>query len=102
MITLSSLKTAFSSYRYYYGTAPIGTQLPYLVVNGTDSDNFVADCKVYAKKYELTLSFYSVKKSETDEEAIEAILDNLGVIWQKSESFDNDQSFYLIIYTFWR
>lgn len=102
MITLSDIKTAFKDYRYYYGSAPVGTKLPYLVGQDTGSDNFAADGKVYDKANEFELSFYSLKKSESDEEAIEAILDSLGLFWDKTESYDEDQTFYLITYSFWR
>lgn len=102
MISLSDLKKAFKGYRYYYGSAPIGTKLPYLVANGTESDNFFADSRVFKTKFGIQLEFYSQTKSETQEEEIETILDDLGVLWDKNESYDEDQNFYLISYTFWR
>lgn len=102
MITLADLKTAFANYRYYYGHAPVGTKVPYLVAHGTESENFFADSKVYQKKLGIELEYYSSTKSETDEEAIETILDKLGLNWDKDESYDEDQTFYLITYTFWR
>ena len=101
-MTLADIKTAFKDYRYYYGSAPVGTKLPYLVGLGSASDNFAADNKVYSKLNSFQLEFYSLKKDETTEGAIEAILDNLGAIYDKTESFDEDGTFYLIIYTFWR
>ena len=64
MIALSDIKTAFASYSYYYGSAPIGTTLPYLVARQTNSNNFAADNKVYSNKYELTLEYYTTKKDE--------------------------------------
>lgn len=101
MITLSDIKTAFANYSYFYGSAPIGTKLPYIVAQTTESDNFAADSRVYAKKYDLILECYFTKKDESAEEAIEVILDKLGVFWDKTESFE-DESFYLITYSFWR
>lgn len=102
MIDLATIKTAFKDYRYYYGTAPVGTTLPYLVGVDTDSDNFLADNKVYVKGMGFQLNYYSQTKSETAEATIETILDSLGVIWDKLESYESDQSFYLITYNFWR
>lgn len=102
MITLQQLKTAFSGYRYFYGRAPIGTKLPYLVARGSGSDNFAADSKVYSEKFGIELDYYSLKKSETEEAAIEEILNSLGLFWNKTESYDDDQTFYLSTYTFWR
>lgn len=102
MIKLKDLATAFANYSYYYGSAPIGTKLPYIVASGTGSDNFHADCKVYEKKFGIQLDYYSKSKDETKEAQIEAILDSLGAIWEKTEAFDEDQTFYLISYTFWR
>ena len=102
MISLTDLKTAFTDYSYYYGAAPIGTKLPYIVAEATETDNFAADCKVYEIKSELSLNCYFAKKDESKEAAIESILDKLGVFWNKAESFDEDETFYLITYSFWR
>lgn len=102
MTSLSDIKTAFKNYRYYYGSAPVGTKLPYLVGNDTQSDNFSADSKVFSKLNNFQLEFYSLKKDEAKEEAIETILDSLGLFYDKTESYDEDQTFYLITYTFWR
>lgn len=102
MVSLEAIKTAFSDYRFYYGTAKKGAKLPYLVANGTGSENFFADSKVFEKKFGLQLEYYSTTKSETNEAAVETILDSLGLLWDKTESYDEDQTFYLITYTFWR
>lgn len=102
MISLASLKTAFKDYRYFYGSAPIGTQLPYLVAVSTGSDNFAADSAVYAKKFGLRLDYYSIIKDETKEASIETILDSLGLFWDKEESYEEEQKFFLTTYSFWR
>ena len=102
MISLSDLKTAFTGYRYFYGSAPVGTKLPYIVASGSGSDNFNADSKVYAKKFGIELNCYFKTKDEAKEAAIEAILDSLGLIWEKTEAFDEDQTFFLTTYSFWR
>lgn len=102
MISLEDLKTAFADYTYFYGAAKLGTKLPYLVANGSGSDNFFADSKVYEKKFGISLEYYSQSKSETEEGAIEAILDKLGLNWDKVESYSEDQAFYLTTYSFWR
>ena len=102
MIVLSDLKTAFAGYNYYYGSAPVGAKLPYLVASGNGSDNFQADSKVYSKKFGISLEYYSKTKNETKEAAIETILDSLGVVWEKAEAFDEDQTFFLTTYSFWR
>lgn len=101
MISLSDIKTAFAAYTYYYGVAPVGTKLPYIVARGVESDNFAADSSVYQTKANMSLDCYFNKKDESAEAAIEAILDKLGVFWNKTESFD-DETFYLINYSFWR
>lgn len=102
MISLQDLKTAFRGYSYFYGFAPIGTKLPYIEAHSTGSDNFTADSKVYSKKFEFELNCYFARKNESAEEGIENILDSLDLIWEKSETYDDDQTFYLITYSFWR
>ena len=102
MITLEEIKTAFKDYAYKYGSAHIGTKLPYIVAIGTESDNYSADNKVFSNKNGIELDCYFAKKNESAEQNIEDILDSLGVIWEKNESYDETQEFYLITYTFWR
>lgn len=102
MIELSDIKTALKDYRYFYGSAPVGTKLPYIVGQSVSSDNFSADSKVYTKLNAFELYCYFLKKSETQEETIETILDSLGLFYDKTESYDEDQAFYLITYSFWR
>lgn len=102
MITLAELKTAFKDFTYFYGSAPIGTALPYLVATNNGSNNFTADNKVFSPLEGIQLEFYSVSKDETKEGTIEGILDGLDIPYEKQEAFDEDQSFYLTIYTFWR
>lgn len=102
MTSLSDIKTAFKDYRYFYGSADVGTKLPYLVGQDIGSGNFSADSKVYSKLNNFQLEYYSLKKDEDKETAIEAILDSLGLIYDKTESYDEDETFYLITYTFWR
>lgn len=102
MTSLAEIKAAFKDFRYFYGSAPVGTKLPYLVGSDTQSDNFSADSKVFSKLNNFQLEFYSLKKDEAKEEDIETILDSLGLFYDKTESYDEDQTFYLITYTFWR
>ena len=102
MISLQDIKTAFRNYSYYYGSAPIGSKLPYIVATNAETDNFAADSSVYQIKANISLDCYFNKKDESAEAAIEAILDKLGVFWNKTESFDDDETFYLINYSFWR
>jgi len=103
MIMLFDISQAFvQKYRYFYGHAPLGAQLPYIVATDNGSNNFNADGKVYEPMQALNLNFYATTKSETDEADIEATLDSLGICWEKEEAFDENGSFYLTIYSFWR
>lgn len=104
MIALSDISSAFirAKYTYAYGYAPIGTKLPYIVATDNGSNNFCADGKVYEPMQSLNLNFYSQQKSETSESEIEGILNGLGVNWTKDEAYDEDGSFFLTIYSFWR
>lgn len=107
-MTLAELKTAFitefptGSPSYHYGKVPNGTKLPYVVATDNGSDNFAADNIVYKAKQGVSLELYTRAKDEALEEKIEALLDSLEIYWEKSETRDEEQNFYLNIYTFYR
>lgn len=104
MLSLKELKGAFETakFDYYYGEAKRGAKCPYLVATDNGSDNFAADNRVYTPKQGVALNLYCVKKSETTEASVEAVLDSLDIYWEKSEANDEDGNFYLTIYTFYR
>lgn len=86
-----------------YGVrAPEGAKLPYGVVVFGSSDNFAADNKTYAKKQAVAFELYTVKKNESLEAEVEALLDEAEIPWDKDEGYDDGEQFYIIYYSITR
>lgn len=85
---------------YQYGYVRDGVKPPYLCAVLADSNNFVADNKVYKKIDAIELYYTYKNKDITMEETIEnVILD--GVVWRKGEeSWLSDEQVWQQIYYF--
>lgn len=82
----------------YSVQAPLGTSLPYLVVEFGSTDNFFADDSVREKRQAIVLYLYTKGKNETLEGLVESLLDSNSLPWNKDEAFDDSQNFYQNIY----
>ena len=95
------LKT-ISGVTTYTVRAPEGAKLPYGVLVLGQTSNFTSDNKVTQKIQTCTYELYTVKKDETVEAAVESVLDNNEIPWDKDEAFDDGEQFYINYYTFTR
>ena len=84
----------------FYDHAPVGTQLPFIAIHTNQPMGFRADNGNYQRRWEFRLDLYTVEKSLNLESEIEALLDSLGIPWEESEQYLNDQSCWEIEYTF--
>lgn len=101
-MTLKDLKDRCdnANLTYQYGVVEEGTKPPYLVGIVSDSNNFIADDKVY-KKIDSVELYYTYKVKDTDiEDTIEnVILED--VVWRKGdENFSNDDKVWQVVYYF--
>lgn len=71
---------------------------PYVTYRYPGSDNFAADGIVYHKINELDIELYSDKKDTKTEEAIEAVLDEHGLFYQKTEMWLSDERLFEVLY----
>lgn len=78
----------------FYGDAPKGQKLPYLVYD-MDSNNFAADNKVYSQGYDLVVSLYEPRKSLRLERAVERAFDSSDVYWEREESDEIDERMFV-------
>lgn len=101
-MTLKDLKDRCDTAKlaYQYGLLEEDTEPPFLYAVTSDSNNFIADDKVYKKIDQIELCYVYKVKDTTIEETIEnTILD--GVVWRKSdESYYADQRVWEIVYYF--
>lgn len=64
------------------------------------SDNFSADGGVYFKLSEVHIELYTDKKEPETEFALEAVLDEHGVFYNKTEIWIESEKLYEVMYTF--
>ncbi len=71
---------------------------PYVIYRYPGSDNFAADGIVYHKINELDIELYFDKKDTKTEEVIEAVLDEHGLFYQKTEVWLSDERLFEVLY----
>lgn len=73
---------------------------PFLIYRGNGSNNFKSDDEVYYTNYGYTIEYYFKEKDEEKEEAIEKVLNQNKIIWEKSEDiYIDSEKLFLIYYT---
>lgn len=87
-------------YEYAYYQWPINEApaLPYVLFHYPNRADFYADGKNYMKISALNIEFYSDNKDFVGEEQIEAVLDEYGLIYAKSESYIDSEKMFLVLY----
>lgn len=85
-------------YAYYSFPEKAAPPLPYVLFYFPNSDNFSADNQVYKKVAALNIEFYSRNKDFLNEENIEAVLNDRGIVWEKSESYLDSENMFEVLY----
>lgn len=73
---------------------------PFLIYILPASDNFSADGRVYFKANEVHIEIYTDYKSPNIEKKVEAVLDEHGIFYNKSEVFIESEKLYEVLYIF--
>ena len=94
---LRELKLPFANDHFAEGEAPEPPFICYLVPG---SNNFAADGRVYFKINEYHIELYTDEKSPALESSLEAVLDNHGIFYNKSETWIESEKLYEVLYTF--
>ena len=94
---LRELKLPFAYDHFAEGEAPEPPFICYLVPG---SNNFAADGRVYFKINEYHIELYTDEKSPALESSLEAVLDNHGIFYNKSETWIESEKLYEVLYTF--
>lgn len=83
-----------------YRAFPMGSApaLPFIVYYVQNSDNFMADGKVYLQKNEVTIELYSNEKDVASETLLETKLNDNCIPWQKYEEYIESEHMYQISY----
>lgn len=107
MMTLSGVKTILESvdegafigkvaYRAF--PAEAAPDLPFICFLETNTDNFVADSRVYQKRQHVDIELYSSQKDPESEAALEATLDSNNLIWDKYEEYIDTEEMVEVVY----
>lgn len=72
--------------------------LPYIVYLLTNTENFGADDRVYARESNYLIELYTEKKDPAVEKLLEDVLDNSNIFWDKTETFIQSEGFFQVAY----
>lgn len=73
---------------------------PFICYLSPSSDNFAADGKVYYKINEIHIELYTDCKDLSAEQKVEAVLDEHGIFYEKSEVWIESEKLYEVLYSF--
>lgn len=73
---------------------------PFICYLTPNSDNFAADGQVYYKINEIHIELYTDYKDLSAEQRIEAVLDQHGIFYEKSETWIESEKLYEVLYSF--
>lgn len=94
---LEKIGLPFAYDHFAEGESPDPPFICYLVPN---SDNFSADGKVYYKINEIHIELYTDCKDLSAEQQVEAVLDEHGIFYEKTEVWIESENLYEVLYTF--
>ena len=106
-MTLEGLKTALEGVnnnafkdKVAYRAFPVGAapSLPFICFMEMESNNFLADSKVYHKITDVNIELYSDTKDTVNEAAIESMLDSNLLVWDKTEYYIESEDLVEIVY----
>ena len=94
---LDEMGLPFAYHHFAEGESPEPPFICYLLPG---SNNFSADGKVYYKINEVHIELYTDWKDLAVEQGVEAVLDEHGVFYNKSEVWIESEKLYEVLYTF--
>ena len=94
---LKETEIPFAYDHFAEGESP---QPPFICYLLPESNNFSADGKVYFKANEVHIELYIDFKDLTVEQKLEAVLDEHGIFYNKSETWIESEKLYEVLYIF--
>lgn len=94
---LEKVGLPFAYDHFAEGESPDPPFICYLIPN---SDNFSADGRVYYKINEIHIELYTDCKDLSAEQKVEAVLDEHGIFYEKTEVWIESENLYEVLYTF--
>lgn len=96
-VVLEKIGLPFAYDHFAEGESPNPPFICYLIPN---SDNFSADGRVYYKINEIHIELYTDCKDLSAEQKVEAVLDEHGIFYEKTEVWIESENLYEVLYTF--
>lgn len=84
----------------FYGFAPVGTEIPFLIIHSEQPDNFTADNSVYVEKWNFRIDLYTRFKDLSLETEIKELLNSYCIPWEKTEEYISDQEVWEVEFSF--
>ena len=94
---LNETQIPFAYHHFAEGESPEPPFICYLLPG---SNNFSADGKVYYKINEVHIELYADWKDLAVEQGVEAVLEEHGIFYNKSETWIESEKLYEVLYTF--
>ena len=94
---LKETEIPFAYDHFAEGESP---QPPFICYLLPGSNNFSADGKVYFKANEVHIELYTDLKDLSVEQKLEAVLDEHGIFYNKSETWIESEKLYEVLYIF--
>lgn len=94
---LNEVGIPYAYHHFAEGDSPAPPFICYLL---PESDNFSADDMVYQKINVVQIELYTNKKDLTSEAAVESVLDQNGIFYNKTEVWIESEKLYEIVYEF--
>ena len=94
---LKETEIPFAYDHFAEGESPEPPFICYLLLG---SNNFSADGRVYFKANEVHIELYTDFKDLTVEQKLEAVLDEHGIFYNKSETWIESEKLYEVLYIF--
>lgn len=94
---LEQIGLPFAYDHFEEGESPDPPFICYLIPN---SDNFSADGRVYYRINEIHIELYTDCKDLLAEQNVEAVLDEHGIFYEKTEVWIESENLYEVLYTF--
>lgn len=101
-MTLENLKAISEKegFQYAYGMFERPVEPPHLVARISDTNNFMADNKVYSKKLPIKLDYTYIEKDIEEQNKIENII-LADIAWNKTEeTYIPDEEVWQVSYSF--
>lgn len=87
----------FAYHHFAEGESP---DPPFICFLTSGSDNFAADGRDYFKINQINIELYTDRKNPDLEDSVEAVLDEHGIFYQKTEVWIDSEKLYEVLYQF--